>query len=258
MTWSQGGPHRSYKLCDYFLNQTPKVLSGTKLCWKSLLPLIHQLWLFKGFHRTQDSQAKATLYTILQIFTKCNTLNLNYILLVNTLFLLMTILPTKKSSFLNKVAQIKPHRHNTHILNSQSVSTKQESQDSNSLASIHWAPVGTTQGHDPPHPLHYHTSSLIYTSENPKNPTYQMVTECYKYWTNGSHPVPPSGQPAQNNWSVYRTTPSQMRALLSSFSSQMVPQEPLVAWQKPLVIFVLVSLPVLQPYTSWESYLGQG
>lgn len=57
---------------------------------------------------------------------------------------------------------------------------------------------------------------------------------------------------------VYGTTPSQMRALLSSYSTQMVPQEPLVAWQKTLVIFVLVSLPVLLSYTSWESYLGQG
>lgn len=36
--WSQGGPHRSYKLCDYFLNQTPKALSGTKLCWKACFP----------------------------------------------------------------------------------------------------------------------------------------------------------------------------------------------------------------------------
>lgn len=185
------------------------------------------------------------------MFTKWSTLNLKYILLVNTICS-DDYTTNNKSGLLNKVAQIKPHTDITqHILNTQSVSTKQESQDSNSLAPTHWAPVGTTQGHDPPHPLHYHTSSLIYTSENPQNLTYQMVTECNKYWTNGSHLIPLSGQPADP---VYRTTPSQMRALLSSFCTQVMPQEPLVAWQKPLVIFVLVTLPVLLSYTSWESY----
>ena len=38
----------------------------------------------------------------------------------------------------------------------------------------------------------------------------------------------------------------------------MVPLGPLAAWQKSLGIFALVSLPVPLPYTSWESYLGQG
>lgn len=49
------------------------------------------------------------------------------------------------------------------------------------------------------HALYYHTSSLIHTSENTQNPTYWMVTEWYKYWTNVSHPVPLSHQPAQDN-----------------------------------------------------------